>query len=1227
MSSQCRCCGGRCGESQPIELNRRGFLGQLAAGTAAWGLAEAWASAEPLPAVVPLALPKAGPRPAYPLVPPRVYRGRNLEAVAMPLGGIGTGSVWLDGRGRLAVWQIFNNLSEPAIPDSFFAVSARREGGPAVTRVLQTTAEGPLAAVRSLDYEGGYPIARLTYRDPALPVQVVLEAMNPLVPLDAANSSIPCALFRLTAKNPAPTAVDVTLAATLQNAVGSGGARGIQGVKSAQYGGNTNRTVRQDGLVAVAMGQSPDPMVSGAVKVRSGDGRESACAEMFWLAGVPDLAAEAADCLARIAAQGGVVLAEGVSSRFFATLAALRSSRPDATATVFEDFEKKTYEGWTIKGNAFGNGPSHGTEPGQQPVTGFAGQGLVNTFQGGDDPQGTATSRPFQIERRYIGFLIGGGNHPGETCINLRVDGKVVRTATGKDREALEPASWDVADLAGRQAVIEIVDHSSQGWGHINIDQIVFSDVPPESLLRRGTAGEAAARALALAATAAEEATLPAAARITLAEHAPPALRSPALAGQWKVTRFTRLSGFQSGQHGYRILASTPEGDPLVVEGPLGKGRIILALAPGLPWSWGRELLASARGEPLRPGEQLQPGNPAWGSMALAAFDDRAVALPEWSKTGQLAAFLADPRPGPAGPPASSPAGETVNAALAVPLKLEGGQSQSVTFALTWHFPNVQRFQHAGNLYSRRWPDATAVAGYLARNIEPLWERTRLYHQTLYQSNLPEEFLDAISSQSVIFRGPTCFWSEDGYFGGFEGSYGCCPLNCTHVWNYAQSHARLFPAVGQNMRISNFITFLHADGETSHREHAPHPAFIDGHCACIEAAYREYQLSPDRRLLEKIWPGVKKAVDWLIGKIDPERQGLPHGPQWNTYDTAVSGANTFIGSQYLAALAAGERMALAMGDPDSARRWQAVRRLGMKNQDEKLWNGQYYIQIPDRPGANDYNTGCHADQLLGQWWAHMLDLGYLYPAPHVKAALAAVMKHNFHEKFALVKQSPRRYIPDDEGGLLICTWPRGGRPKPFIMYADETWTGIEYATAGAMLYEGLIDEARQIVGMARSRYDGRRREGLDSGPGGNPYNELECGKFYARAMSSWSLLIAAQGLVLEGPRGILGFRPNWQPEDHRSLFTAPEGWGLFVQHRTARQQTERIEVRYGRLRLRELVFALPGPAAGATVTGAGRPVPAALRQTESNVRLVLEQETEVPEGSALEVAFSLENPV
>ena len=1222
MADEGRCCGGRCCDSTPVDLNRRDFIEKIAVGSAALAVlgdfVPAAGAAGPEHSV--LVSPKAAAE-AYPRTAARVYKGANLEAVAMPIGGIGTGSIWLDGRGALGVWQIFNNLSEPRVPDSFFAVRVREGAGKPVVRVLQTTDERALTPIESLEFEGGYPIARLAYHDPALPVQIGLEAMNPLIPLDAANSSIPCALFRFTATNSGKSAVEVALIAALQNAVGNGGTNDVRGVRFSGYGGNRNRVIGgEKGRTIIAMDKSPDPVASGPVKVRDSEGREVRGPEMHWIAGLPDLTPAAADVIARIAAEGGVLLADGVGKNFFDTVATLRSKHRDfaVIAEVFEDFEKKTYEGWTITGTAFGKGPSHGTEPGQQPVSGFAGRGLVNTFIGSDEPQGTATSKPFTIKRRYIGFLIGGGGHTGQTCINLRVGGKVVRTATGKNKEQLEPASWDVADLKGKEAVIEIVDKNSEGWGHINVDQIIFSDVPPEPLLQEGTAIEAAAKAIEMTFTSAEDATMPAGSRVGLTQ----AARS-APAGAWEVTRHTRLRGFRTaGRGGFQAVPTTKD-DPLVIEGPLGKGRIILALAPELPWSWGSGLLTAARSEPLKPGEQLTPGNPAWGTMALAALDADAIAMPAWSTSEGIAAFAVDPNDGyfPVSSFPSKP-GETINAALAAPFSLNPGESKSVTFAIAWRFPNVQRFQHSGNMYSRRWRDATAVVDYLAKNLGPLWDRTRLYHDTLYQSNLPEEFLDAMSSQSVILRGPTCWQSEEGYFGGFEGSYGCCPLNCTHVWNYAQSHARLFPSIGQNMRVSNFITFLHPSGETSHREHAQHNAFIDGHCACIEAAYREYQLSPDRKFLEQIWPGVKKAVNWLIEAIDPNREGLPHGHQNNTYDTAVSGQNTFIGSQYLSALAAGIRMAAAMDDGDVAKPWQNVLDAGKKNQNEKLWNGEYFIQIPEAKPAQDYNGGCHVDQLLGQWWAHMLGLGYLYPAPRVKSALAAVMKHNYRERFAGFKQVPRRYIPDDDGGLIICTWPRGGRPNPFILYADECWTGTEYAAAGAMIFEGLIDEARRIVRTARSRYDGRRRDGLDSGPGGNPFNELECGKFYARAMSSWSLLIASQGLVLEGPKGILGFKPNWQPEDHRSFFTAPEGWGLFVQKRKKGEQTARIEVRHGKLRVRELVFALPKAApATAVVTVSGQPVSATVQQSGAEVRLILKQEALVPEAAAVEVAL------
>lgn len=76
------------------------------------------------------------------------------------------------------------------------------------------------------------------------------------------------------------------------------------------------------------------------------------------------------------------------------------------------DFEGSDYAGWEATGDAFGNTPARGTLPGQLAVTGFVGRGLVNSFHDRDASTGTLTSPPFQIERNYIHFLIGGGGYP-----------------------------------------------------------------------------------------------------------------------------------------------------------------------------------------------------------------------------------------------------------------------------------------------------------------------------------------------------------------------------------------------------------------------------------------------------------------------------------------------------------------------------------------------------------------------------------------------------------------------------------------------------------------------------------------------------------------------------------------------------------------------------------------------------------------------------------------------
>ncbi len=155
-----------------------------------------------------------------------------------------------------------------------------------------------------------------------------------------------------------------------------------------------------------------------------------------------------------------------------------------ANARLLADFEGDDYAGWQTTGTAFGPAPARGTLPNQQPVEGFRGRGLVNTYLGGDAAQGTLTSPEFTLDRDHLSFLIGGGRHPGRACLNLRVDGQVVRTATGDDSERLDWKSWDVRDLRGHAARLEIVDHATGGWGHINVDHLLLADAPARPATR-----------------------------------------------------------------------------------------------------------------------------------------------------------------------------------------------------------------------------------------------------------------------------------------------------------------------------------------------------------------------------------------------------------------------------------------------------------------------------------------------------------------------------------------------------------------------------------------------------------------------------------------------------------------------------------------------------------------------------------------------------------------------
>lgn len=142
---------------------------------------------------------------------------------------------------------------------------------------------------------------------------------------------------------------------------------------------------------------------------------------------------------------------------------------------IFQDFENG-YGDWKAEGTAFGNAPSEGNLPNQGEVEGYEGNAFANSFNGGDQSTGTLTSPEFIIEQDFINFKIGGGNDKLRSVMHLLINGEKVRSSAGSNSEKLRWQAWDVSDLKGQKAIIQLVDTHTGGWGHINVDQIMFAD-------------------------------------------------------------------------------------------------------------------------------------------------------------------------------------------------------------------------------------------------------------------------------------------------------------------------------------------------------------------------------------------------------------------------------------------------------------------------------------------------------------------------------------------------------------------------------------------------------------------------------------------------------------------------------------------------------------------------------------------------------------------------------
>ncbi len=498
-------------------------------------------------------------------------------------------------------------------------------------------------------------------------------------------------------------------------------------------------------------------------------------------------------------------------------------------------------------------------------------------------------------------------------------------------------------------------------------------------------------------------------------------------------------------------------------------------------------------------------------------------------------------------PEGSRPDGRSPGGSLAVRFVLAPGESREIDLHFAWYVPRTNLrlgYEEEGEpegketyspWYAGKFSCAGEVMDYYRGNFRRLWEESEAFSEAMYASTLPEEAMDALASNLSILKTPTILRQTDGRLWAWEGccdDTGSCHGSCTHVWNYAQALCHLFPRLERTFRETEFHENQNSEGRQEFRASLPirpsgftFHAASDGQLGGIMKMYREWRIGGDIGFIQEYWPLMKKSIDYCIGAWDRDREGVLREPHHNTYDIEFWGADGMCSSFYLGALKAISLMGRALGEDTSE--YELLYRRGREYLETKLFNGEYFIQqvewetlrapfgldgepeavraLMEREGPKyQYGSGCISDGVTGAWLARVCGLGDILDPEKVKSHLLAVYRHNFKRDLT-EHANPQRpgYALGSEGGLVLCTWPRGGRPSLPFVYSDEVWTGIEHQAAAHLMMFGCLKEAKDIISAGRARYDGARR---------NPFDEYECGHWYARALSSYSYLQAYTGV-------------------------------------------------------------------------------------------------------------------
>ncbi|WP_313380919.1 GH116 family glycosyl hydrolase [Proteiniphilum saccharofermentans] len=906
------------------------------------------------------------------------YRNEYLSKVAFPIGGIGAGMFCLEGTGAISHLSVNHRPEIYNTPYAFAAISIK--GIKNGAKVLESTVPtwklfGPRGSGNGLgnrnyglprfekgSFRARFPFGIIDLEDKDIPLDVKITGWSPFIPTDEDNSSLPIGVLEYSFKNRFNEVIEAVFSYNARNFIDEGGyisgqKNGFRMTKAGTDGNN--------GIGGFAVYLDDNNAVTDHCWFRGGwfDSQT-----ILW------------DNIRGAKIIGNAPI-EGVSPGASVYLPV--NLKPGEEKTVKVNFcwylpkSDLSIGQRIVTGPAFTGKATKQPVKGQQKVSGYVGEGLLNSFDpNGDGQVGTLLSPEFTISKRYLKFLVGGGNQKGKTSVNLWINDRIVETAVGNNTEQLTEVIWDLKKYAGKTARLKIIDLDTFPWGHILADQFVLTDRHDEI-----------------------------------------------------------LSSPSSGA----ILLADFEGD----------------------YSEGWEIIESEEVGVVTPGNSYY-------------------------------------RP--------------------------------------W--------------YATRFENLDSVIGYWNENCTTLKKYSELFSKSFYDSTLPPEVLEAVAANLTILKSPTVLRVSDGRLWAWEGcndDSGCCHGSCTHVWNYAQAIPHLFPALERTLRETEFKVSQNEEGHQNFRtnipitptEHNFHAA-ADGQLGGIMKVYRDWRISGDTEWMKSLYPYVKKSLDYCIRTWDPKGKGCLEEPHHNTYDIEFWGPDGMCTSFYLGALTAFIEMSKALRKPYNE--YHSLLTAGKKYIENDLFDGEYFIQKIQWEGLEapnpvnvqsfggtyseeaiallqkegpkyQYGTGCLSDGILGMWMASVCGLPEIIDNEMVTSHLKAVHKYNLKTTL-LDHYNPQRptYACGEDGGLLLCSWPKGGALSLPFVYSNEVWTGIEYQVASHLMLKGEIEKGLEIVRVCRDRYDGSVR---------NPFNEYECGHWYARAMASYAMIQALTGIRYDAVDKIL----------------------------------------------------------------------------------------------------------